>query len=410
MVEVPLRPPSARKHARLELMQQAIPTSSVLSSSPSPLICLTTEEDRVLSLLKTNTYDQVHQETGWSRGRIYNLAIRAGARKHENKINERHEERRRRQREFLEEVMGNTVKSDVLDFLDGVPSNAVQLHLTSPPYNLGKSYGSCVSSDRMRFTYYHGFLMQVISELSRTLAPGGTVCLNVGSTRDWNDHLMPLDILIYNDLITAGLTFQSRIVWEIPHGLTPKKRLAERYETILVFSKGEQQTFNPSAARIPQKEPHKRAFKGPNKGQLSGHPLGAHPTNVWRIPNVGHNHSDRMLMTGKHPAPFPLALARRAILLYTMPGDLTSDVFSGSGTTQMGAVQTGRAFIGADLFYESLRNDRLAHAIPDGLSQLPGVTDLSVAVWQAEARKVQTDAKPISRQEERRLIQQTFLG
>ena len=388
------------------MLAQFQPTQS--PPPPPPQSAFNDDESRVLQLLSGRTYDQVSQETGWSRGRIYNLAIRAGARKHENKIRERHEERRRRQVEFLKEVMGNTVKCDVLDFLDGIPTNSVSLHLCSPPYNLGKNYGNCAATDRMRFTYYHGFLMQVISVIARTLTPGGTVCLNVGSTRDWNDHLMPLDTLLFQDFIRSGLLFQSRIIWEIPHGLTPKKRLAERYETILVFSKGEQQTFNPSAARIPQKEPHKRAFKGPNKGKLSGHPLGAHPTNVWRIPNVGHHSSDRTIMSEKHPAPFPLTLARRCLLLYTMPGDLSCDIFSGSGTTQMAAVQTGRAFIGADLFYEHMRDERLAHAQLDSLSTLPGVTDESVAVWQAEARKVQTNASPFSQNEESQLIKESF--
>jgi len=392
--------------------------SNTLVTTPSPTtaaaLCgqLSAEQDHILSLLKNNTYDHVSQETGWSRGKIYSLAIRAGARKNEARIKERHEERRRRQVEFLNEVINTTVKSDVLDFLDGLPTNGVQMHLTSCPYNTGKSYGGtdCPSADRMRFTYFHGFLMQVISEMARTLTPGGTLFLNLGSTRDPQDNLLPLDILLFEDLKTAGLTFQSRIIWVIPHGLTPKRRLAERHETILVFSKGEQQTFNPSAARIPQKEPQKRAFKGPNKGQLSGHPLGAHPTNVWNIPNVGHNHTDRKHMTEKHPAPFPLALAKRGVLLYTMPGDLVCDAFSGSGTTNLATIETGRAFVGADLFYESLRQQRLAHAAPDLVCTLPGVTNQSIAVWQAEALKVETNAKPITQAEEDRIIQQTFFS
>ena len=375
--------------------------------TPQPSASFTGEESNVLALLKHRTYDQVREETGWSRGRIYNLAIRAGARKHENLIRERRQERALRQREFLNEIINTTTKSDVLDFLDGLPSNSVSLHLTSCPYNLGKRYGEAPRADQMRFVYFHGFLMQVISELARTLVPGGTVCLNLGNTRDWQDHLMPLDIVLYESLVRSHLTFQSRIIWTIPHGLTPKRRLAERYETILVFSKGEQQTFNPSVARVPQKDPAKRAFKGPNRGRLSSHPLGAHPTNVWNIQNVGHHHPD-LKHAEKHPAPFPVALARRAILLYTMPGDLVADVFCGSGTTQFAAIETGRSFIGADLFYEDSRARRLAKAVPDSFSVLPGVSDQSIAVWQAEARTIQSDAQPITREREACLIQQTF--
>jgi hypothetical protein len=64
---------------------------------------LTFEERRVLRLLGKHTYDEVVQQTGWSRGRIYNLAIRVGARKNETRIKERHEHRRQRQAEFLNE-------------------------------------------------------------------------------------------------------------------------------------------------------------------------------------------------------------------------------------------------------------------------------------------------------------------
>lgn len=371
---------------------------------------LTFEERRVLRLLGKHTYDEVVQQTGWSRGRIYNLAIRVGARKNETRIKERHEQRRQRQAEFLNEILNTTAKCDVLDFLDGLPSNGVNAHITSIPYNLGKHYGDSPTADNMRFTFYLGWTLQIISEIARTLAPGGTLFLNLGSTRDWQDRLIPLDIVLFEYLRQAGLTFQSRIIWVLPHGLVPKRRLAERHETVLVCSKGEQQTFNPNAIRVPQKEPGKRAYKGPNKGRLSGHPLGALPSNVWPIAHVGNNSTDLKNLKShpKHPAPFPIALARRAILLYSMPGDLVCDVFSGSGTTQQAALETGRAFVGADLFYEDLRAARLAQAIPDLICHLPGVSDESIAVWQAETVRVETPAVYITTQQESRMIQETF--
>ena len=380
-----------------------------------PTTNLSFEERRILRLLTNHTYDEIVQRTGWSRGRIYNLAIKVGARKTEARIKERHEQRRQRQVEFLKEVINTTAKCDVLDFLDGLPSNSCQLHLTSIPYNLGKPYGDSPTADNMRFTFYLGWTLQIISEISRTLAPGGTLCLNLGSTRDWQDQLIPLDIILFDFIRQAHLTFQSRIIWVLPHGLTPKRRLAERHETILVFSKGEQQTFNPNAVRVPQKEPGKRAYKGPNKGRLSGHPFGAFPSNVWHIPHVGHNSKDLQYLkqkhlksTAKHPAPFPIALARRAILLYSMPGDLVCDIFSGSGTTNIAAIETGRAFTGADLFYEDTRQARLARAIPDHVSQLPGITDESLAVWQAEAIRVHNPAPQITHEQETSIIQRTF--
>jgi DNA modification methylase len=95
---------------------------------------------------------------------------------------------------------------------------------------------------------------------------------------------------VFDDLRICGLTYQSRVVWPAHHGLTPKRRLAERYETALVFSKGDAPAFNPSAARRPQLNPGKSALYGPN--------------------------------ITEHVAQYPEALAMRAILLYTQPGDL----------------------------------------------------------------------------------------
>jgi len=48
-----------------------------------------------------------------------------------------------------------------------------------------------------------------------------------------------------------------------------------------------------------------------------------------------------------HPAPFPLALPRRAI--ETTSGEIVLDPFMGSGTTGVAAVQAGRRFIGIEI-------------------------------------------------------------
>ncbi|MGH8159271.1 MAG: DNA-methyltransferase [Rhodanobacter sp.] len=355
---------------------------------------LHTEAD-VVAMLATQTYADVQQATGRSKGAIYRIAMKAGARKTEARIHQRKADRQREQQAFVQEMIDSTTTADVLDFLAGLPDDSVACHVTSPPYNVGKKYGDSPGADTMRFVYFHGWLMQVVSELARTVRPGGVVCLNVGKTPDWTGSMLPMGVMLFEDLRRAGLTFQSRVVWTQPHGLTPSRRLADRYETILIFSKGPVATFNPNAVRKPQKQPSKRSFKGPNKGQLSGHAFGAAPTDVWAdIPSVRANHPDRR--HGDHPAQFPVGVAKRAVLLYTLPGDLVCDVFAGSGSTAVAAIEAGRHFTGADLFYENLRATRIAAATKDAVSMLEGVTDESLAVWQAEACKVRLTATPIS--------------
>jgi len=346
---------------------------------------MTMEEAEVVADLATMTYDEIRQKRGMSRGRIYAIALKHGARKTETRIRERAAERRKRQRETLEAIIDKTATADVIDYLDTLPDGCATLFMTSPPYNVGKAYGDNAAADSMRHVMYIGWLSMVISEASRVLNEGGVLALQVGSTRDERDQIVPIDLLIHDIVTKTGLTFQNRVIWEVPHGLTPKRRLAGRSESVMIYSKSQApRHFNVTSVRVPQRDPGKRAFKGPNVGKLSSHPLGAFPGDVWRIANVGSKRSER---TG-HPAQMPSELARRIVQLYTVPGDLVVDPFSGSGTTHAVCIETGRRFTGCDILYDDLRARRLERAGLATTCPLPGVSDESVAIWQAEAVRV----------------------
>ena len=368
----------------------------VLNRSGCIMNTISKESDRIawelmiLEDLKSMSYEDVATKHATSRGTVYSIAVKHGARKHEQRIQEKKKQKKLRRQEFLSQVVNATVKSDVLDYLDGLPDGSVDLWITSPPYSIGKSYEE--SLGQFGLMYYVGWLLQVVSEMARTLSEQGTLCLQLGNTKLPSGQPYPIDALIMEHLRSMGLNFKSRIIWTASHGLTPKERLSERYETVLVFTRGDQSVFNPNAARQPQKQPEKRAYKGKNKGQLSGHPLGAHPSNVWTdIGTVKSNSVDRK-DCGNHPAPFPIKLVKRLILLYSLPGDLVGDPFCGSGSTSVGAFETGRAFTGADLLYEDLREDRLSRLAPDLITPLTGITDRSVAAWMAEAKPKNNEA------------------
>ncbi len=61
---------------------------------------------------------------------------------------------------------------------------------------------------------------------------------------------------------------------------------------------------------------------------------------VWEIPSVRSNVD--------HDSKFPLELPRRAIKLFTDPGDIVLDCFMGSGTTAVAALAEGRRYLGID--------------------------------------------------------------
>jgi site-specific DNA-methyltransferase (adenine-specific) len=52
---------------------------------------------------------------------------------------------------------------------------------------------------------------------------------------------------------------------------------------------------------------------------------------------------------GKHPTQKPVALLERILLASTNEGDLVLDPFSGSGTTALAALRTGRIFRGIEI-------------------------------------------------------------
>jgi len=63
----------------------------------------------------------------------------------------------------------------------------------------------------------------------------------------------------------------------------------------------------------------------------------------------------------KHPATFPISLARRCIELFSHQGELVLDPFSGSGTTLVAARDVGRNAVGFDIHpdYITLSGERL---------------------------------------------------
>lgn len=136
-----------------------------------------------------------------------------------------------------------------------------------------------------------------------------------------------------------------RIVWHFEHGLHCKRRFSGRYETVLWYTKGDDYTFNLDAVRVPQKYPGKKAYKGPNRGKYSSHPLGKNPGDVWIIPNVKGHHVEKSI----HPCQFPIEIPARFILALTRKGDLVVDPFMGVGSTAAAAVLYGRRAAGADL-------------------------------------------------------------
>lgn len=248
------------------------------------------------------------------------------------------------------DISHNIINGDSLNVLKGMEDGKFDLIITSPPYNVGKSYEAKTSIEKYLETQE-----EIINELVRTLSEQGSLCWQVGNYVD-KGEVFPLDIYYYQIFKKHGLKLRNRIIWHFGHGLHASNRFSGRYETILWFSKTDNYIFNLDDVRVPAKYPGKLHFKGEKKGLPSGNPLGKNPSDIWEIvakdwetamwniPNVKSNHPEKT----QHPCQFPIELVERCILALTNEESWILDPYAGVGSTVIASIKNNRNAIGIE--------------------------------------------------------------
>jgi DNA modification methylase len=231
-----------------------------------------------------------------------------------------------------------------------MPGKQFSLVITSPPYNIGKTYENQVS-----LSAYLDWQATVAQHLVRVLHPKGSLCWQVGNYIE-DGEVFPLDVYFYPIFKKLGLRLRNRIVWHFDHGLHASNRFSGRYETLLWFTKTDDYIFNLDSVRVPAKYPGKTHYKGPNYGKPSGNPLGKNPSDFWgliasefesgilEIPNVKANHPEKSV----HPCQFPIELVERCVLALTKEDSWVLDPFAGVGSTLIAAIKRRRRAVGID--------------------------------------------------------------
>lgn len=225
-----------------------------------------------------------------------------------------------------------------------VADNSVALVVTSPPYFVGKAYEQAMGEGHIPTDYAEHLsgLHEVFARCVDKLEPGGRIAVNVANLGRRPYRSQAADIVrIFEDL---GLLMRGEIIWQKGRGLSGSTAwgsfqsaanpvLRDMTERVIVASKGR---FDRAISR------RVRAERGlPSVSSLSREAFMSYTTDVWEIP------SESASRVG-HPAPFPVALPRRLIELYTYEGDLVLDPYMGSGTTAIAAMRTHRYYVGCD--------------------------------------------------------------
>jgi len=231
------------------------------------------------------------------------------------------------------------VNNDRMKLLKKLKNNSVQLIITSPPYNIGKSY-----EKKKPFKLYLKEQEETLYECFRVLKKTGSLCWQVGSYFE-KSELYPLDIFVYEICKKIGFKLRNRIIWHFEHGLHSIKKFSGRYETIMWFTKSDDYYFDFDDIRVPQKYPGKVGYKGKNKGKYTGNIKGKNPSDVWIFPNVKSTHKEKTI----HPCQFPIELAERLVLSMSKKNDLVVDPYAGVGTTLIAALKNKRRAAGSEI-------------------------------------------------------------
>jgi DNA modification methylase len=198
---------------------------------------------------------------------------------------------------------------------------------------------------------YLDFLYRRFALMYRLLAPDGTLYLHL----DWHANSYARILL---DEIFGADHLLNEIIWTY-HGPSPIRRAFNRkHDTILVYVKGRDYTFNVDAVREPYNPSTVQTFRASSKagfGKVPDLERGKVPEDWWYFPVVARLHNQR---TG-YPTQKPESLLERMILASSNPGDLVADFFCGSGTAPAVAARLGRKFIASDIMFRAVHTTRL---------------------------------------------------
>lgn len=263
--------------------------------------------------------------------------------------------------DFSIDALVTLFHGDRLDLIKSIKDSGTKAELivTSPPYNIGKEYEIKKTLDD-----YVESQRETIKSCVSILSETGSICWQVGHYIEGSGktkEAFPLDLVLYPTFKEFGLKLKNRIIWHFGHGLNEKVRFTGRHETILWFTKiNENYTFNLDPIRVPQKYPGKRSYRGVNKGKPTSNPLGKNPSDVWDIPNVKSNHIEKT----EHPCQFPVGLIERLVLSLTNEGDLVVDPYLGVGTSAVSSILHNRKSAGSDqeIRYLEIARKRVVNA------------------------------------------------
>jgi len=241
-------------------------------------------------------------------------------------------------------TLRNTIaQGDSEEILQDLPAGSVDLIFTSPPYyNARPEY-----QDYITYEEYLLKVRKISQNVHRVLAEGRFFVMNVSpvlirrSNRTEASKRIAVPFDMHRLFVEDGYDFIDDIIWVKPEGAGWATGRGRRFaadrnplqykpvpvtEYVLVYRKQTEKLIDWNIRAHPQ----------PQKVEASRIDDDYERTNVWRLTPT----YDR-----RHPAIFPLELAKKVIQYYSFQDDVVLDPFAGIGTTGKAAAILGRRFV-----------------------------------------------------------------
>ena len=228
-------------------------------------------------------------------------------------------------------MINSIICGNCLDVLPNIPDNSIDLIVTSPPYNVEMAYD--VYIDRMPWGDYYSWCEKWLCECYRVLKPDGRMALNhylsLGNAKtgrtaplmELNHIAMDIGFGHHTVAVWTDATLSRRTAWG-SWGSASSPYICSPFEGILLLYKNQWKKLKKGISDCPKED-----FI-----QLTG--------GIWKM---------QPETRGITPASFCVDLPLKCIRLLSYVDSIVLDPFSGSGTTAVACIMSGRKYIGIEL-------------------------------------------------------------
>jgi site-specific DNA-methyltransferase (adenine-specific) len=223
---------------------------------------------------------------------------------------------------------------DAQTVLTHIPSNSIDLIITSPPYNFGHAYAQDPHDDTHEWNEYFEKLLVVWRECERVIKPGGRIAVNIQPL--FSDYI-PTHHIISRQLAGLGLLWRAEILWEKNNYNAKYTAWGSWKSPSMPYIK-----YTWEFIEVFDKQSHKKPGRKEDI-DITTDEFKEWVKGRWSFP------PETRMKDYHHPAMFPEELPRRLMKLFSYKHDIILDPFNGAGTTSLVAWKLGRRFIGIDV-------------------------------------------------------------